>query len=91
MQIKNKNDFNGTAQIEVSGSGNGYKVAVWSEENGQDDLVWYSLPGTARVINLIFRIIRSPPENIMFMYIIGIRHRIYARPNSESRVILLLR
>ena len=40
---------------------------------------------------LIFRIIRSPPENIMFMYIIGIRHRIYARPNSESRVILLLR
>lgn len=51
VQIKNKNDFNGTAQIEVSGSGNGYKVAVWSEENGQDDLVWYSLPGTARVIN----------------------------------------
>ena len=91
VQIKNKNDFNGTAQIEVSGSGNGYKVAVWSEENGQDDLVWYSLPGTARVINLIFRIIRSLPENIMFMYIIGIRHRIYARPNSESRVILLLR
>ena len=35
----------------MSGSGNGYKVAVWSEENGQDDLVWYSLPGTARVIN----------------------------------------
>ena len=42
VQIKNKNDFNGTAQIEVSGSGNGYKVAVWSEENGQDDLVWYT-------------------------------------------------
>ena len=49
--VQIKNDFNGTAQIEVSGSGNGYKVAVWSEENGQDDLVWYSLPGTARVIN----------------------------------------
>ena len=80
--MKNKNDFNGTAQIEVSGSGNGYKVAVWSEENGQDDLVWYSLPGMI-VINFVFRIIRSRPENIMFMYIIGIRHRIYARPNPE--------
>ena len=43
VQIKNKNDFNGTAQIEVSGVGAGAQIAVWSDDNGQDDLKWYSV------------------------------------------------
>ncbi len=38
VQIKNKNDFNGTAQIEVSGVGAGAQNTVWSDDNGQDDL-----------------------------------------------------
>ena len=45
VQIKNKNDFNGTAQIEVSGVGAGAQIAVWSDDNGQDDLKWYSVSG----------------------------------------------
>lgn len=57
----------------------------WRKRSGRPCLVF--LPGLQELSILIFRIIRSPPENIMFMYIIGIRHRIYARPNSESRVI----
>ncbi|MFR6162311.1 MAG: N-acetylmuramoyl-L-alanine amidase [Mediterraneibacter gnavus] len=53
VQIKNKNDFNGTAQIEVSGVWKcDHKVAVWSEDNGQDDFdLVFCMPGTARVIN----------------------------------------
>ena len=51
VQIKNKNDFKGTAEIEVRGVGAGVNMAVWSDDNGQDDLKWYSVPGTAGVIN----------------------------------------
>ena len=47
VQIKNKNDFNGTAQIEVSGVGAGAQIAVWSDDNGQDDLKWYSVSGNS--------------------------------------------
>ena len=51
VQIKNKNDFNGTAQIEVSGVGAGAQIAVWSDDNGQDDLKWYSVSGNSGTVN----------------------------------------
>ena len=51
VRIENKNDFDGTAQIQVSGVGDGAKVAVWSDVNGQDDLQWYSVSGNSGVIN----------------------------------------
>ena len=46
VQIKNKNDFNGTAQIEVKWSWCQAQMAVWSDDNGQDDLKWYSVSET---------------------------------------------
>lgn len=51
VQIKNKNDFNGTAQIEVSGVSAGAQIAVWSDDNGQDDLKWYSVSGNSGTVN----------------------------------------
>ena len=51
VQIKDKNDFKGTAKIEVNGVGSGAKIAVWSDDNGQDDLKWYSVSGSRGVIN----------------------------------------
>lgn len=51
VQIKNKNDFKGTAEIEVRGVGAGVNIAVWSDDNGQDDLKWYSVSGSRGVIN----------------------------------------
>ena len=47
VQIKDKNDFKGTAKIEVNGVGSGAKIAVWSDDNGQDDLKWYSVSGNS--------------------------------------------
>lgn len=37
-----KNDFKGTCQLKYSGFGQGASIAVWSEENGQDDMRWYA-------------------------------------------------
>lgn len=47
-----KNDFKGTCQIKYSGFGQGARIAVWSEENGQDDLQWYIRDGGSGVIDL---------------------------------------
>ena len=55
VQIKNKNDFNGTAQIEVSGVGAGAQIAVWSDDNGQDDLKWYSVSGNSGTVNFYIK------------------------------------
>lgn len=47
-----KNDFKGTCQIKYSGFGQGARIAVWSEENGQDDLQWYIRDSGSGVIDL---------------------------------------
>lgn len=47
-----KNDFEGTCQIKYSGFGQGARIAVWSEENGQDDLQWYVRDGGSGVVDL---------------------------------------
>ena len=43
IQILNKDDFEGTAQIKITGAGAGAKVAIWSSVNGQDDLKWIDI------------------------------------------------
>ena len=35
----------------MSGVGAGAQIAVWSDDNGQDDLKWYSVSGNSGTVN----------------------------------------
>lgn len=43
IEILNKDDFEGTAQIKITGAGSGARVAIWSSVDGQDDLKWIDI------------------------------------------------
>ncbi|MFQ7156540.1 MAG: GBS Bsp-like repeat-containing protein [Merdimonas faecis] len=49
-----KNDLKGICQIKYSGFGQGARIAVWSEENGQDDLQWYIMDNGSGVFDIDF-------------------------------------
>ena len=49
IEVLNKDDFEGTAQIKITGAGTGANVAIWSEVNGQDDLKWTSVNGNLTI------------------------------------------
>ena len=43
IEILNKDDFAGTAQIKIAGAGSGARAAIWSSVDGQDDLKWIDI------------------------------------------------
>ena len=49
IEVLNKDDFDGTAQIKITGAGAGANVAIWSDVNGQDDLNWTSVNGNLTI------------------------------------------
>lgn len=55
VEIVNENDFEGTAQIAVSGVGEGANVAVWKSGEQENTIKWYTVTGKEGVIDFNIR------------------------------------
>ena len=51
VEIVNKDDYAGTAQIKLTGMGSGARAAIWSDDDWQDDIKWFDITGSSGTIS----------------------------------------